>query len=137
MFSVTYLFGGVFVYSKIYGLWYLLILVLALGLTWALIPKILAGITSATSEEERIEQRGNLLLNYFRRVSAEREFQSLVEVYLFIYFLLLVVELLVTRLMFEVIFPDSYFVKPLIMGFFVLDDRYLSFIGRLSGSLDF
>lgn len=120
VFSATYFFGATFIYGLIFrGTFLIITTAIFLILLW-LIPAILNA--ALPRSEHASDQRGNVLLDFLSARLGQRDFKRIVQVYSLVYFLLLIEEISVSRLILHTLFPAQTIVAVamLVTIFFVI-----------------
>jgi hypothetical protein len=120
VFSATYFFGATFIYGLIFRGTFLVITTLIFIILFWLIPKIINAALPESSHAS--DQRGNVLLDFLSARLGPQDFKRVVQIYSIIYFLLLIEEISVSRLILHTLFPaqDLIAVALLVTIFFVI-----------------
>lgn len=112
-FSVTYFFGAIVIYAQLFRSWFVLTLAVAFPLIFLLYNRLLARAEKAIPSGQMLKQKGNILLDLLSGIYSRNSFRSLAGLYLLMYFLLLVEELAVSRLVLSSLIPG----RPLVVSF--------------------
>jgi len=115
VFSVTYFFGATFIYGRLYGRGFLVLVTLAFGALAAILTLILKRMHAIVPVTTSRTFESNLALDFLKIRLPQNEFQRLLWLYAAIYFALLVEELAVSRLVFATLFPVHPTVPALLL----------------------
>lgn len=114
LFSLTYFFGGAFIYGYTFGTLYLIAAAATFVILLPLIPWLIGQFSSTTQSSDHKEPpTGNLLLDHLRQRLRPADYRTTLRLYAIIYTLLLVEELAVSRLIIATLIPAH----PLIVTF--------------------
>ena len=106
MFSATYFFGAVIVFSKLLGAWMVLVIILVCAISSALYRRLLKLLDSELGQEILEKQDDNPLMKLLQQRLGPEKVRSLAGLYVVIYFALLIEELAVSRALLNSIFPS-------------------------------
>jgi hypothetical protein len=120
VFSATYFFGATFIYGLLFRGTFLVITTAIFLILFWLIPSILN--VALPRSEHASNQRGNVLLDLLSARLGQRDFTRIVRIYSLIYFLLLIEEISVSRLILHTLFPAQTLaaIALLVTIFFVI-----------------
>lgn len=114
IFSVTYLLGATFIYSTVYRAWTFVMAVVGIILAFVVIRRVIKTALRELEAEVALGRRENLLLAFMRLRLPERNFRVFRNLLTLAFFLLLVEEVVVSRLILRTILPGA---EPVADGF--------------------
>lgn len=114
VFSVTYFFGATFIYASIYNLWTLVIAALVFGVAFLLFRALLRRIAQRFPTALLESQRCNLLLELLRQADP-KGFPRFARLLFLTYYLLLVEELAISRVVISQVFPGEVILQALLL----------------------
>ncbi len=133
IFSVTYFFGAAFIYGGIYKSPLLIVTIFTTILIWFTVKKIITKIGGIIPE---VIYNDNMLIAAYMKLTSKQNFLIIVYMYLAIYFLLLVEEIAVTRLVLGTLLPNTPISTTLLISIILYVVVTYVYVGGLRGVLN-